>query len=96
EGRDLEYEHLIQNAPAELRTTLLTLQTTAGQLRAELSERESTLNSLRQILISLVPDSRKRIAQDDNIATVIATISKLVEEGEKSRSALELAKTVAE
>ncbi len=96
EGRDVEYEHLIQNAPIELRQTLLTLQNTASQLRAELSEREHTLSSLRQILISLVPDSRKRMAEDDNIATIIATIGKLVEEGEKSRYALEFAKNAAE
>jgi len=49
EGRDLENESLISEAPLEVRQTLIRLQNTASQLRNELSERENTLQSLRQI-----------------------------------------------
>jgi len=96
EGRDLENEELISKAPIEVRQTLLRLQNTASQLRNELAERENTLHSLRQILISLLPESAEKPLEDQNIAVILTTIEDLIAEGEQSRTALVIAKENAE
>ena len=96
EGRDLENETLISSAPLEIRQTLIQLQNTATQLRNELTERENTLHSLRQILISLLPDSADKPLEGQNIAVILTTIETLIAEGEQSRSALVIAKENAE
>ncbi|MEB0177660.1 MULTISPECIES: ATP-binding protein [unclassified Undibacterium] len=95
-GRDSENQTLIDNAPLEIRQTLITLQTTASQLRAELSERETTLNSLKQILISLLPDAVDQSSTEQNIAATLENISALIAAGELARLALISAKEVAE
>ena len=96
EGRDFENEELIKNAPIEIRQTLIRLQDTASQLRNELAERENTLHSLRQILISLLPESAEKPLEDQNIALILMTIESLIAEGERSRAALVIAKETAE
>ena len=96
EGRDQENETLISSAPLEIRQTLIQLQNTATQLRNELTERENTLHSLRQILISLLPDSADKPLEGQNIAVILTTIATLIAEGEQSRSALVIAKENAE
>ncbi|MFZ6753308.1 ATP-binding protein [Undibacterium sp. Dicai25W] len=96
EGRDLENESLISEAPLEVRQTLIRLQNTASQLRIELSERENTLQSLRQILISLLPASADKPSEGQNISIILSDIEHLIAEGEKSRLALITAKESAE
>ena len=96
EGRDLENETLISSAPLEIRQTLIQLQNTASQLRNELTERENTLQSLRQILISLLPESSDKPLEGQNIAVILTTIEALIAEGEQSRLALVAAKENAE
>jgi len=96
EGRDLENESLISAAPLEVRQTLIRLQNTASQLRNELNERENTLQSLRQILISLLPASADKPLEGQNIAVILSNIEHLIAEGEKSRLALISAKESAE
>ena len=96
EGRDLENESLISAAPLEVRQTLIRLQNTARQLRNELNERENTLQSLRQILISLLPASADKPLEGQNIAIILSNIEHLIAEGEKSRLALIAAKESAE
>lgn len=87
---------LINQAPAELRQTLMTLQTTASQLRNELQERENTLTSLRQILVSMLPPAAREAPQETAISDIISHISTLVREGEQARLALTQAKEQAE
>ena len=48
--------NLIASAPAEFRQTLVALSGTALRLRSELGEREAALESLRNIIASLMPD----------------------------------------
>ena len=87
---------LINQAPAELRQTLITLQSTASQLRNELQERENTLTSLRQILVSMLPPAAREAPQETAISDIISHISTLVQEGEQARLALTQAKEQAE
>lgn len=95
-GHDSEYANLIQNAPLEIREMLVALQNTASQLRTELNERESTLNSLKQILISLLPDVKDKPIDGENISVILTSIEKLVAEAEQIRRDLILAKDAAE
>ncbi|WP_423681538.1 ATP-binding protein [Undibacterium sp. WLHG33] len=95
-GHDSEYASLIKNAPLEIRETLITLQNTASQLRTELDERENTLNSLKHILINLLPDIKDKPVEGKNIAAILASIEKLVAEAEHIRLDLISAKEAAE
>jgi signal transduction histidine kinase len=95
-GHDSEYAKLIQNAPLEIRATLIALQNTASQLRTELNERENTLTSLKQILISLLPDVKDKPIEGENISVILSSIEKLVAEAEQIRQDLITAKEAAE
>lgn len=95
-GHDSEYAKLIQNAPLEIRATLIALQNTASQLRSELNERENTLTSLKQILISLLPDVKDKPVEGENISVILSSIEKLVAEAEQIRQDLITAKEAAE
>jgi len=96
EGQDIENQKFINQAPLEVRQTLITLQNTASQLRTELNEREHTLQSLKQILISLLPNHSDQTPGEENISVILSTIRHLVDEGEKSRLALISSKEAAE
>ena len=95
-GRDTENQHLIDSAPLEVRQTLLALQDTATQLRTELNKRENTLISLKGILVHLLPESGENTIEEQDIAIIINTIERLVNEGELSRLELLRAKDAAE
>ncbi|MFZ6772157.1 ATP-binding protein [Undibacterium sp. SXout7W] len=96
DGRDTENQYLIDSAPLEVRQTLLALQDSATQLRTELNKRENTLISLKGILVHLLPESHDNAIEEQDIAIIINTIERLVNEGELSRLELLRAKDAAE
>ena len=87
---------LIESAPVEFRQTLLALSSTASRLKLELAEREQALRSLRKIVADLLPDSKDGNAGTNDIGTVIATISKLVQERAATLGELSLAKAASD
>jgi signal transduction histidine kinase/CheY-like chemotaxis protein len=89
-------QEMIANAPLEFRQTLLTLQTTAERLQAELETRESALASLHRIVADLLPSSDDRSANDESIDGVISTISQLVSEREQAARQMREAKEAAD
>ncbi|GGX29828.1 ATP-binding protein [Undibacterium squillarum] len=87
---------LIEQAPAEMRQTLVSLQSTAARLRSELQERENNLNSLRSILISMLTQPSGELPTDVTTSDIIQQISALIQEREQTRQALTQAKEQAE
>ena len=87
---------LIESAPVEFRQTLLALSSTALRLKLELGEREQALRSLRKIVADLLPDAKDGNAGTNDIGTVIATISKLVQERETTLGELSRAKAASD
>ena len=87
---------LVTNAPAEFQQTLAALSMTAERLRGELAEREEALGSLRKIIAEMIPDTPGEARGERDIGAMVATISRLVQEREATRQALEKAKEVSE
>ena len=88
---------LIDDVPLEFRPTFEVLQRTASSLRSELAARQQALDSLRQIVASLlhVSDVGDETAHDD-ITGLSRVIARVIAEREASRLELEQAKEAAE
>jgi signal transduction histidine kinase/ActR/RegA family two-component response regulator len=89
-------QDMIANAPLEFRQTLLTLQSTAAQLRTELDGREQALTALHKIVSELLPASEAQPDDDEGIEQVISTIATLVAEREQSARQMQAAKEAAD
>ena len=87
---------LVSDVPLEFRPTFDVLQRTAERLRTELENRDHALDSLRQVVASLVPSSHVGADAGSDISSLTRTITRLVAERETSRLELQQAKEVAE
>ena len=88
---------LLKNVPAEFRPAFEVLQRTTANLKTELTTREQAIQSLREVLASLLPTSVVTDATDGgDIAALSKMIVRLVAEREASRMELEQARDAAE
>ena len=94
---DADMAALVANVPLEFRPAFEVLQRTADSLRKEVEWRKDALNSLRDILKSMLPPTSQQIEQDsDDIAALSKAIGKLIADREAARVELQLAKEAAE
>ena len=88
---------LIDDVPLEFRPAFEVLQRNATSLRTELESREQALNSLREIVASLLHTSETSPENsNDDIAALSKVIARIIAERETSRLELEQAKEAAE
>ena len=88
---------LIDDVPLEFRPAFEVLQRNATSLRTELELREQALNSLREIVASLLHTSETSPENsNDDIAALSKVIARIIAERETSRLELEQAKEAAE
>ena len=90
-------EALLVDVPLEFRPAFEVLQRTTASLKSELLTREHAIQSLREVLASLLPVSIVNEASDGgDIAVLSKMIVRLVAEREASRLELEQARDAAE
>ena len=90
-------ETLLHDVPAEFRPAFEVVQRSASNLKAELVRRDQALQSLREVMASLLPASSfGRESDGGDIATLSKMIGRLVAEREAGRLELEQARDVAE
>ena len=88
---------LLTNVPIEFRPAFEVLQRTTANLKNELATREQAIQSLREVLASLLPASVVTESMDGgDIAALSKMIVRLVAEREASRLELEQARDAAE
>jgi len=88
---------LLTNVPIEFRPAFEVLQRTTANLKNELATREQAIQSLREVLASLLPASVVTESTDGgDIAALSKMIVRLVAEREASRLELEQARDAAE
>ena len=91
-----DQHQLIESAPLEFRNTLRSLEKTAMQLRAELSDREKALKSLRQLVADLLPHDAGMIDDEVDLNILISTITMLVNERQEATRQLQAAKELSD
>lgn len=90
-------ETLLHDVPAEFRPAFEVVQRSASNLKVELVRRDQALQSLREVMASLLPASSfGRESDGGDIATLSKMIGRLVAEREAGRLELEQARDVAE
>jgi signal transduction histidine kinase/DNA-binding NarL/FixJ family response regulator len=88
---------MIADLPLEFRPAFEVLQRNADSLRRELEWRNEALNSLREILQSMLPPSEQQEGlNNEDISSLSRAIAKLIAERETGRQELQLAKEAAE
>ncbi len=97
QNQDAASAALIADVPVEFRSTFEILNRTATSLRHELLAREKALVSLRGVFDGLAPHADQDTAVSErDIATLSASVARLVQEREAGRRDLEQARDAAE
>ena len=97
DDEEVAVSRLLEDVPAEFRPAFEVVQRTAASLKNELQQRQKALQSLREVVASMMPASAVGNETDGgDVATLSHMLARMVAEREASRLELEQAKESAE